>query len=176
MVKLRSWVLAAGGLTGGFALARKTGNRPVGGAVWLLAGALCLPTWLKAGPYRTVFLSASYAGALGGSHPLARKVGAWPAVGIVSAAMASLALGGCRPSPPVAALTWCPDPLVMTAYKKEGFLSIMGWRSRRFNVLGAVIGPVENPLPSPLEAEDQRAVDHRFLSQGGHPKLGSVRN
>jgi hypothetical protein len=36
-------------------------------------------------------LSVSYAGAMGGSHPLAKKVGVWPSVAMVSAGMAALA-------------------------------------------------------------------------------------
>jgi hypothetical protein len=95
MAKLPCWLptsaLAAAGLAGGFAVANKTHKRPLGGAVWLAAGTLCFPNWLHAGAVPAGVLSASYAGALGCSHPLAKKVGAWPAVALVSAGMAALA-------------------------------------------------------------------------------------
>jgi hypothetical protein len=95
MAKLRtlvpSSVLTAAGLAGGFAVANKTHNRRLGGAVWLAAGALCLPRWLAVGALPTGMLSVSYAGAMGGSHPLAKKVGVWPSVAMVSAGMAALA-------------------------------------------------------------------------------------
>lgn len=72
-------------------MANKTHNRPLGGAVWLAAGALCLPRWLRRGVLPAAVLSASYAAAMGGSHPLAKKVGAWPSVALVSAVMAGMA-------------------------------------------------------------------------------------
>lgn len=56
-----------------------------------MAGAACLPRWRRAGPVRAALLATGYAGALGGSHPLAKKVGAWPSVAIVSAGMGALA-------------------------------------------------------------------------------------
>lgn len=82
--------LVVAGLAGGFAVARATHNRPLGGAVWAAAGALCLPRWLRAGRLEAGLLAAGYAGALGGSHPLAKRVGAWPSVALVSASMAGL--------------------------------------------------------------------------------------
>ena len=88
--KLPSPLLTTIGLVGGFAAARATGNRPLGGVVWASAGLLCLPGWRKAGPWRALLLGASYAGAMGGSHPLAKRVGAWPSVAIVSSSMAAL--------------------------------------------------------------------------------------
>jgi hypothetical protein len=78
------------GLAGGFAVARATHNRPLGGAVWAASGLLCIPAWRRAGLWRGAVLGATYAAALGGSHPLAKRVGAWPSVAIVSAAMAGL--------------------------------------------------------------------------------------
>lgn len=87
---LRSSLLSALGLVGGFATARATHNRPLGGVIWALAGVACVPSWRRAGPVRAALLGAGYAGALGGSHPLAKKVGAWPSVVIVSGLMAGL--------------------------------------------------------------------------------------
>ena len=95
MAKLRtsvpSSVLTAAGLAGGFAVANKTHDRRLGGAVWLAAGALCLPRWLTVGVLPASVLSVSYVGAMGGSHPLAKKVGVWPSVAMVSTGMAALA-------------------------------------------------------------------------------------
>ena len=79
------------GLAGGFAVARKTGNRPLGGLVWAGAGLACAPAWRRAGRTSALVLAATYAGALAGSHPLAKKVGAWPSVGLVSMGMSGLA-------------------------------------------------------------------------------------
>lgn len=76
------------GLVGGYALANKTGNRQLGGAVMAGANVLALPTWIKHGPLTAVGLTAAYWGAMGGSHPLAKKIGAWPAVGTVAAGTA----------------------------------------------------------------------------------------
>lgn len=90
MPKLPSPLLTTVGLAGGFAVARATRNRPLGGAVWATAGLLCVPSWRKAGLWRSLLLGVTYAGALGGSHPLAKRVGAWPSVAIVSASTATL--------------------------------------------------------------------------------------
>jgi hypothetical protein len=83
--------LSALGLAGGFAVARRTGNRPLGGLVWAGAGLACAPSWRRAGTVPAVTLAVAYVGALAGSHPLAKKVGAWPSVALVSAGMAALA-------------------------------------------------------------------------------------
>ncbi|GAA4486524.1 hypothetical protein GCM10023094_43130 [Rhodococcus olei] len=81
--------LAAGGLVGGYAVARQTGIRPLGGAVLAAAGAVCGTHWARtSGPARTAALVGTYVGAFGGSHPLAKKIGAWPAVGVAAAGTA----------------------------------------------------------------------------------------
>ncbi|MGA3565253.1 hypothetical protein [Melissospora conviva] len=79
--EVRTAPLAALGLVGGFLVARETGVRPLGGAVLGLAGLYAGRTWLaKSGPAGTAALSAIYLGGFGASHPLAKKIGAWPAV------------------------------------------------------------------------------------------------
>ncbi|MGA3489314.1 hypothetical protein ACK8GG_15020 [Micromonosporaceae bacterium DT55] len=79
--EVRTAPLAALGLVGGFLVARETGVRPLGGAVLGLAGLYAGRTWLaKTGPAGTAALSAIYLGGFGASHPLAKKIGAWPAV------------------------------------------------------------------------------------------------
>ena len=73
--------VVAGGLLGGWLTARETGIRPLGGVVLAAAGVWAGRSWLaKADVPTTVGLSALYVGAFGASHPLAKKVGSWPAV------------------------------------------------------------------------------------------------
>lgn len=78
--------VAALGLAGGFLLARRTGRREVGGALFAAAGVWCARDWYRAsGPVAAFGLSALYVAAMGGSHPLAKRVGAWPSVAAVTA-------------------------------------------------------------------------------------------
>ena len=83
-------LVSAVGLVGGFAAARYTNNRRIGGSIWAAAGLLCLPRWACRGAARALLLSGAYAGAMGLSHPLARKIGAWPSVAVVTAGMGAL--------------------------------------------------------------------------------------
>lgn len=77
------------GLAGGFALARESGVRALGGVLLGGAGLLAGRTWAaKTDPLTTAALAALYVGGFGGSHPLAKKIGAWPAVALVTAASA----------------------------------------------------------------------------------------
>jgi hypothetical protein len=81
--------IVAGGLIGGYLVARETKVRPLGGAVLAAAGAVAVRSWLgKAGPVRAGVLLAVYVGGFGASHPLAKRIGAWPAVLTVAAASA----------------------------------------------------------------------------------------
>jgi hypothetical protein len=81
--------LAAGGLVGGYAVARQSGNRQLGGAVLGVVGAVCVTHWARtSGPARTAVLVATYVGAFGASHPLATKIGPRPSVGAVAAGTA----------------------------------------------------------------------------------------
>ena len=94
-------VLTATGLTGGYATARQTGNRQLGGAVLGAAGLAAFAIWKKnAGAGRALFLTAAYVGAFGASHPLAKKIGNWESVGVVTGATSFLALvaGGSKKS------------------------------------------------------------------------------
>jgi len=77
--------IAAAGLAGGFAVAKYSGRRELGGLVFAAAGAVCVRSWWRSsGPAATVLLAATYVAAMGGSHPLAKQIGAWPAVGVVT--------------------------------------------------------------------------------------------
>jgi len=82
--------ISAGSLIGGWQVARRTGVRPLGGAVLLAGGVLAAREWSRrAGPAVTGALVATYAGAFGLSHPLAKRIGAWPSVLVVSAVTAA---------------------------------------------------------------------------------------
>ncbi|HPU39476.1 MAG TPA: hypothetical protein PLS63_07870 [Microthrixaceae bacterium] len=73
--------IVAGSLVGGYLVARETKIRPLGGAVLAAGGAVAGREWMKTvGPVGTAALSAVYLGGFGASHPLAKKIGAWPAV------------------------------------------------------------------------------------------------
>jgi hypothetical protein len=86
-------LIAAGSLVAGFAVADLTGVRPLGGAVLLVAAALCGRAWQRrAGAGVAVVLLLLYAAAFAAAHPLARVTGAWPAVLLVAAVVGGVAL------------------------------------------------------------------------------------
>jgi hypothetical protein len=83
-------VITAGSLIGGWQLARRTGIRPLGGVVLVAGGVLAGREWARrTSPAVTGALAATYVGAFGLSHPLAKKIGSWPAVLAVSAVTAA---------------------------------------------------------------------------------------
>jgi hypothetical protein len=82
--------VVAVGLIGGYVVARETKIRPLGGAVLAAAGILAGRQWLRtAGPAATAALALVYVGGFGASHPLAKRIGPWPAVLAASAASAA---------------------------------------------------------------------------------------
>lgn len=82
--------IAAAGLIGGFAVARYTGRRELGGVVLAAAGAVCGRQWLRSsGPGVMGVLLGVYAVGFGASHPLAKKIGPWPSVLTVAAVSAA---------------------------------------------------------------------------------------
>jgi hypothetical protein len=84
--------IVAASLVGGYVVARETKIRPLGGAVLALGGAVASRQWAKtAGPVGAAVLNAVYYGAFGVSHPLAKKIGPWPAVLTVAAVSAGAA-------------------------------------------------------------------------------------
>ena len=84
--------LVAAGLVGGFAAARYTHRRELGGALFAAAGVWCARSWLRtSGPRTTGVLLGTYVAAMGGSHPLAKRIGAWPSVVAVTAVSAGAA-------------------------------------------------------------------------------------
>lgn len=88
-MKVPSAAVAAGGLVGGYGVARSTEKRELGGVALAVAGAAAAQQWRRrAGGRAAGALTAGYVAAFAGSHPLAKKVGAWPAVFGVAGAVA----------------------------------------------------------------------------------------
>jgi hypothetical protein len=78
--------IAAGSLVGGYLVARETGVRPLGGVVLAAGGAYCTRRWAAtSGPAAAAGLLGLYLAGFGASHPLAKKIGAWPSVLTVAA-------------------------------------------------------------------------------------------
>ncbi|MGW8728335.1 hypothetical protein ACWGNF_20165 [Streptomyces sp. NPDC055808] len=89
MAKVPASLIAAGGLIGGYGVARWTKKRPLGGVALAGAGAVAARQWQQsAGTRAAVGLTSAYVAAFAGSHPLAKKVGAWPSVFGVAGAVA----------------------------------------------------------------------------------------
>ena len=77
--------VVAAGLVGGYAVARFSNRRELGGVVLGTAGAWCTSRWARRGRAVAGGLLATYLVAFGASHPLAKTIGAWPSVGVVTA-------------------------------------------------------------------------------------------
>lgn len=83
--------LAAAGLVGGFGVALATGSRPLGGVVLAACGLPCIAIWSRRhGRAETIRLTAAGLLAFALSHGLGPLIGAWPAVFVVAAAVATL--------------------------------------------------------------------------------------
>lgn len=90
MAEIPTAPIVAGSLVGGYLVARETHIRPLGGAVLAVGGAVAMRAWLrKAGPLPAGVLLTVYLGGFGASHPLAKKIGAWPSVLTVAGASAA---------------------------------------------------------------------------------------
>jgi hypothetical protein len=78
----------------GYLVTRETGVRPLGGLVLAAGGIYLGRRWRRdAGPAAAGALLATYVAGFGLSHPLARKIGAWPSVlsvAVVSAGASAL--------------------------------------------------------------------------------------
>ncbi|MFE0653036.1 hypothetical protein ACFVZH_31135 [Streptomyces sp. NPDC059534] len=89
MPRIPSPAIAAVGLVGGYAVARWTKKRPLGGVVLAAAGGVAVREWREVGGVKVAAgLGVAYVGAFAGSHPLAKRIGAWPAVFSVAGGMA----------------------------------------------------------------------------------------
>jgi len=86
---VNSALVAASGILGGYIAARESGIRSVGTIPLVAGGVWAGRTWLaKGGPSTAAALGALYVAAFGASHPLAKKIGAWPSVAVVTGAVA----------------------------------------------------------------------------------------
>lgn len=84
-------LLSAVGLIAGFGTAIGTGSRPLGGAVMAVFGLTCIYFWIRRdGGGTAVRLTLVGLTAFVLSHVIARAIGAWPSVLLVSAATAWL--------------------------------------------------------------------------------------
>ena len=73
--------IVAGSMVGAYVVANATEHRQLGGVVMAVGGGVSLPQWVRnAGPIGAAALTAVYVGSMGVSHPVAKKIGAWPAV------------------------------------------------------------------------------------------------
>ncbi|MYS22805.1 hypothetical protein GA0115240_144859 [Streptomyces sp. DvalAA-14] len=89
MAGVSASAVAAGGLIGGYGIARWTKRRELGGVALAAAGAVAARQWKqRAGVGAAAGLTGAYLAAFAGSHPLAKKVGAWPAVFAVAGGVA----------------------------------------------------------------------------------------
>ncbi|EXG81852.1 hypothetical protein [Cryptosporangium arvum] len=89
-MRIPTAAITAGSLIGGWQVARRTGVRPLGGVVLVVGGALAGREWARrTSPAITGALVATYVGAFGLSHPLAKRIGGWPSVLTVSALTAT---------------------------------------------------------------------------------------
>jgi len=78
--------VAAGSLVAGYVTARETKVRALGGAVLAAGGVYATNRWRKqVGLPKAGLLLATYLGGFGASHPLAKRIGAWPSVLTVAA-------------------------------------------------------------------------------------------
>jgi hypothetical protein len=81
--------VVATGLVGGYAIARFSGRRELGGLFLAACGIWSARQWnRRGGPRLAIGLGLTYAGAFGASHPLAKRIGAWPSVAVVTTAAA----------------------------------------------------------------------------------------
>jgi hypothetical protein len=86
-MRLLTSLLAGVTLAVGFGVAQVTGNRPVGGVVLVVGAAVCgYQWWQMAGPLPTFACEFVFFAAFIASHPLAKQMGAWPAVAVVGVA------------------------------------------------------------------------------------------
>lgn len=78
---IRTAPIVASSLIGGYYVARSSKNRKLGAAVLGVGGVLAKAEWMKtSGPVTTTVLTGIFYGGFGLSHPLAKKIGAWPSV------------------------------------------------------------------------------------------------
>lgn len=93
MSRIVSTGLAKAGLLLSYKVASGTGNRQAGGVILAACGLAAFTIWKNdAGTARAAALTGTYFAAFGASHPLAKKIGAWPAVFTVTGVMAIISM------------------------------------------------------------------------------------
>ncbi|MEO5832285.1 MAG: hypothetical protein ABIR83_02810 [Nakamurella sp.] len=91
-MKIPPEVFTTIGMVGGYAVASNT-RREYGGVILAAAGAMAQVQWKRQlGWPVAAGLGALYTGAFGASHPLAKKLGAWPSVLTMAAGVAGASL------------------------------------------------------------------------------------
>lgn len=94
MTALPTAPVVAAGLMGGYACARHGGRDDAATVVFTGAGAWCAWAWRRrAGSRVSNLLLGCYLVAFYVSHPLAKKIGAWPAVLVMSTLAAGITFG-----------------------------------------------------------------------------------
>jgi hypothetical protein len=92
MAKPPTASVVATGLVGGFAIAKYSGRRELGGLFYAACGAWCAREWARTGGVKLMLpLGLTYVAAFSGSHPLAKKIGPWPSVAVATAIAAGTA-------------------------------------------------------------------------------------
>lgn len=92
MARVPTAPIVASSLVAGYLVARETKVRALGGVVLAAGGLAAGRTWAReCGPVTTAVLEGVYLGGFGASHPLAKKIGAWPAVFTVAGVSAAAA-------------------------------------------------------------------------------------
>lgn len=90
MAQLPTAPVCAGSLVAGYVVARSTGIRALGAVPLAAGGGWCARRWwVRDGAPVAGGLLCVYGAAFVGSHPLAKRIGAWPSVlaaGAVAAA------------------------------------------------------------------------------------------
>jgi hypothetical protein len=88
----RTAPVVAASIVGGYAVGRATKVRALGGVALAAGGVLAGREWLRhTNGATTAALAATYLAAFGLSHPLAKKIGAWPSVLTVAGVAAGAA-------------------------------------------------------------------------------------
>lgn len=89
MAPLPTAPVCAGSLVAGYVVARKTGIRPLGAVPLVVGASWCTRRWWASdgAPVAGALLGV-YGAAFAGSHPLAKRIGAWPSVLAVAAVAA----------------------------------------------------------------------------------------
>ena len=80
MRSVPSPLLISSAVLGGYVVGRRTGNRALAGVALLAGLGGALPRWTRSSPLLAAALGAGTVGLVGLSHPLAHRVGPWPAV------------------------------------------------------------------------------------------------